>query len=157
MGFEQLAFLKDQLAQQALAEKAVSRQKDKTSPASKKTVDPVVQTIGQLQKHFPIAFPKKPAPKVPLKIGIHRDLLERSDRLGISKNALRDAIKTWCWGNRYWECIVEDAVRVDLNGNEDGRVTKENAIQAQKLKAGSQNKKSKVATPMPAEKSPASS
>jgi ProP effector len=136
MGFEQLASLKDQLAQQAQAEKLAKQPKKKPAPAKKtEPVDPVVLVIGQLQKRFPKAFPKNPAPKLPMKIGIHRDLLEQSELLGISKKALREAIKTWCWGNRYWACIVEDAVRVDLNGDEAGRVTQEDAAQARGLEA----------------------
>ena len=136
MGFEQLASLKDQLAQQAKAEKLAKQAKKNTVPARKAApVDPVVLVIGQLQKHFPKAFPKNPAPKLPMKIGIHRDLLELSEQLGISKKALREALKTWCWGNRYWACVVEDAVRVDLTGDEAGRVTKEDAAQARGLEA----------------------
>jgi ProP effector len=36
-------------------------------------------------------------------------------------------MSTWCRGNRYWSCLVEDAVRVDLQGNEAGRVTHDDA------------------------------
>jgi len=136
MGFEQLASLKDQLAQQAKAEKLAKQPKKNIVPARKaEPVNPVVLTIRQLQKHFPKAFPKNPAPKLPMKIGIHRDLLEQSEQLGISRKTLREAIKTWCWGNRYWACVVEDAVRVDLTGEEAGRVTKEDAAQARGLEA----------------------
>jgi ProP effector len=148
MGFEQLASLKDQLvkesmaSQQAEADKLNKQSREKAlPPKSPPPVAPVVLTIGQLQKLFPQAFPKNPAPKLPMKIGIHRDLLEQSEQLGISKKALREAIKTWCWGNRYWACIVEDAVRVDLNGDEAGRVTKEDAAQARGLEANRQKSK----------------
>jgi ProP effector len=136
MGFEQLASLKDQLAQQAKAERLAKSPKKKTAPAKKAVpVDPVVLVIGQLQKRFPQAFPKNPAPKLPMKIGIHRDLLEQSEQLGVSKKALREAIKIWCGGNGCWACIVEDSIRVDLNGDEAGRVTKEDAAQARGLEA----------------------
>jgi ProP effector len=142
MGFEQLASLKDQLARQAQAEKLANQPKKKTAFTRKaEPVDPVVLVIGQLQRRFPKAFPKNPAPKLPMKIGIHRDLLEQSEQLGISKKALREAIKTWCWGNRYWASIVEDAVRVDLNGDGAGRVTKEDAAQARGLEARRQKNK----------------
>lgn len=139
MGFEQLASLRDELAQQAAAEKSKKRQlKEEGGATAKKAVkvDPVVLIIGQLQKKFPLAFPKNPAPKVPLKIGIHKDIFEQSEQLGIDKNDLRAAIKTWCWGKRYWECLVEDAVRIDLDGNAAGQVTKVDADQAKKLKQG---------------------
>lgn len=138
MGFEQLAALRDELARQAEAEKlAKQQQQQAASPAKKASkVDPVVLVIGQLQKKFPQAFPKNPAPKVPLKIGIHKDIFEYSEQLGIEKNDLRAAIKTWCWGKRYWECLVEGAARVDLDGNAAGLVTQVDADQAKKLKQG---------------------
>lgn len=153
MGFEQLASLRDELAQQAVAEELKKQQKNATAGKSKKQaakVDPKVLIISLLQKTFPLAFPKKPACKVPLKIGIHKDILEQAEQLGINKTELRAAIKTWCWGNRYWECLVEDAFRVDLNGNAAGQVTKEDADQASKLKAGRQ-KKSEVVEATPTE------
>ena len=52
-------------------------------PAAKQQnpVDPVVHTIGKLQKRFPLAFPKNPAPKVALKIGILDDLLAQVVRV----------------------------------------------------------------------------
>lgn len=155
MGFEQLASLRDQLAQQAAAEKAKKQEKKKQHQAPSADVDPVVQTIGQLQKRFPTIFPKSPNPKVPLKIGIHNDLVELSEQLGIAKEALLEAIKTWCTGNRYWACMVEGAIRVDLNGNEAGRVTKDNAVQAQRLKYRSQKKKPKKTEAKPVRQAPA--
>lgn len=148
MGFEQLASLRDELAQQAAAEKLKKRQtKEETGTAAKKAakVDPVVLIIGQLQKKFPLAFPKNPAPKVPLKIGIHKDIFEQSDQLGIDKNDLRAAIKTWCWGKRYWDCLVENAARLDLDGNAAGQVTKIDAEQAKKLKEGRRRTKKPAA------------
>ncbi|AEG01538.1 ProQ/FinO family protein [Methylomonas methanica] len=150
MGFEQLASLRDELAQQAAAEKQKKRQlKEGGGATTRKTakVDPVVLIIGQLQKNFPLAFPKNPAPKVPLKIGIHKDIFERSEQLGIDKRDLRAAIKTWCWGKRYWECLLEDAVRVDLDGHAAGQVTKVDADQAIKLKEGRRRTQKTAAEP----------
>ncbi len=153
MGFEQLASFRDELAQQAVAEKLAKKQKkteqEKTVKKAPK-VDPVVLNIGLLQKAFPLAFPKKPAAKVPLKIGIHKDILEQAEQLSINKNDLRTAIRAWCWGNRYWECLVENAARVDLNGNTAGQVTKEDADQAIKLKEG-RRKKNEATEALPVE------
>ncbi|MGZ4959952.1 MAG: ProQ/FinO family protein [Methylomonas sp.] len=149
MGFEQLASLRDELAKQAAAEKSLKHQKKTRDEASAKKaikVDPLVPIIGLLQKTFPVAFPKKPAPKVPLKIGIHNDIFERADQLGIDKQDLRKAIKAWCWGNRYWECLVEDAARLDLDGNAAGQVTKADADRAKKLQAGRRKKTESVAS-----------
>jgi ProP effector len=125
MPFTELAPLRDQLAQQAAAEKIANQKLKSAQPAKKAApVDPVVLIIGRLQNQFPIAFPKNPAPKIPLKLGIHKDLLELSESLGISKLDLRSAIKIWCKGNRYWSCITDGAVRFDLQGNAAGFVSK---------------------------------
>ncbi|CAB3775903.1 ProQ/FinO family protein [Paraburkholderia fynbosensis] len=100
-----------------------------------KPVDPVVKSIGRLQKRFPIAFPKNPAPKLPLKVGIFEDLVVHAKELSLSEAELRDAIKTWCRGSRYWKCLVEGAARVDLTGAPVGQVTAQEAAGAQRLQA----------------------
>lgn len=107
-------------------------------PASAKPstpVDPVIVAIGKLQRRFPRAFPKNPAPKVPLKVGIWDDLAREAQSVGLREAELREAMSTWCRGNRYWSCLVEDAVRVDLQGNEAGRVTHDDAARARRLKS----------------------
>lgn len=101
-----------------------------------KPVDPVVLTIGKLQKRFPKAFPKNPSPKLPLKIGIFEDLLAHATELALSETELRAAIKIWCRGSRYWTSMVEGAIRVDLSGEEAGRVSPEDGVRATKLEEG---------------------
>jgi ProP effector len=164
MGFEQLAELKKQLAMQAKAKPAAKAPKEelKTAPTKAprpepeqkarrapppahaksakpanpaKPVDPVVRTIGKLQKRFPNAFPKNPAPKLPLKVGIFEDLAAHATELALTEAELRDAIKTWCRGSRYWACLVEGAARVDLAGSAAGSVSATEAAGAQRLKA----------------------
>jgi ProP effector len=103
--------------------------------ADAKPVDPVVKSIGRLQKRFPIAFPKNPAPKLPLKVGIFEDLVVHAKELSLSEAELRDAIKTWCRGSRYWKCLVEGAARVDLTGAAAGQVSAQEAAGAQRLQA----------------------
>lgn len=109
MGFEQLAALKEQLSQPDKT-KALTRSNRVRAAASianakpaanAKPVDPVVVNIGRLQKRFPEAFPKNPAPKIPLKIGIFDDLISHMAELKLSHTELRDALKIWCRGNRY--------------------------------------------------------
>lgn len=129
MGFEQLASLKEVLAKQAAAKTEAQKQKRESE---KPPVDPVLRTIGLLQKHFPLAFPKKPNPKVPLKIGIHKDLLEHAKALGLTGNGIRSAMKKWVMGKRYSECLVAGAARIDLHGKEVGFVTKDEAERANK-------------------------
>ncbi|CAG2358637.1 ProQ/FINO family protein [Burkholderia sola] len=115
---------------------AKAQQRAKPAPTKPSApVDPVIVAIGKLQRKFPRAFPKNPAPKVPLKVGIWDDLAREAQAVGLSEAELREAMSTWCRGNRYWSCLVEDAVRVDLQGNEAGRVTHDDAARARRLKA----------------------
>jgi ProP effector len=107
----------------------------KPAAVDAKPVDPVVRSIGRLQKRFPVAFPKNPAPKLPLKIGIFEDLVVHAKELSLTEAELRDAIKTWCRGGRYWKSLVEGAARVDLAGVEAGKVTAQEAAGAQRLLA----------------------
>jgi ProP effector len=124
MGFEQLASLKLEMSKQAAAKK----QTEKTTRQA--AVDPVLRTIGLLQKHYPLAFPKKPAAKIPLKIGIHQDLLSDAEKLGISAEDIRAALKIWCKGKRYAECMEAGVARVDLQGQVAGYVSKDEASYA---------------------------
>lgn len=96
-------------------------------------VDPVVVTISRLQRKFPKAFPKKPAAKVPLKLGIHEELLGQAEALGLPAEDITLAIKTWCQGARYWACLVEDAARMSLEGEAVGVVTAAEAKRARQL------------------------
>ncbi|WP_175905519.1 ProQ/FinO family protein [Burkholderia seminalis] len=117
---------------------AAAKTPHRAKPAAAKPsapVDPVIVAIGKLQRKFPSAFPKNPAPKVPLKVGIWDDLAREAQGIGLTEAELREAMSTWCRGNRYWSCLVEDAVRVDLQGNEAGRVTHDDAARARRLKS----------------------
>ncbi|WP_454805561.1 ProQ/FinO family protein [Paraburkholderia fungorum] len=118
------------------AHQADARPAAEAKPAADaRPVDPVVKSIGRLQKRFPNVFPKNPAPKLPLKVGIFEDLAVHAKDLSLSETELRDAIKTWCRGSRYWKCLVEGAARVDLTGAEAGKVTAQEAAGAQRLQA----------------------
>ena len=134
MAFEQLASLKEELARKAAAEKEKLNAEKAEQASKKRQVDPLVLIIGRLQKKFPLAFPKKPAPKVPLKIGIHKDLMEQAEQLGIDKKDLQAAVKKWCRGKRYADCLVAGADRLDLQGEAVGSVTKEQAALAENLR-----------------------
>ncbi|WP_309297523.1 ProQ/FinO family protein [Caballeronia novacaledonica] len=64
------------------------------------------------------------------------DLLTHAADLRLSERELKDAIKIWCRGTRYWNCLVEGAPRVDLSGNPTGEVTPADAGRARQLQAG---------------------
>ncbi|XLX41796.1 ProQ/FinO family protein [Ectopseudomonas mendocina] len=139
MGFEQLAELRDRLraekqqveqVQQVKTERA-KPQKRKQPPKTKaREQDPAVEAIWRLQKHFPLAFPVNPAPKVPLKEGILKDAEQHLPLLGISLDQLKLGIAAWCRGGRYWSAMTENAQRLDLQGQPVGVVTAAQASHA---------------------------
>lgn len=118
-------------------------------------VDPVVRVIGKLQKRFPAAFPKNPAPKVPLKIGILADLVSHAEELALNEAQIRDAVSTWCRGSRYWACLVDGAPRVDLDGAPAGSVTARDAAFARRQAKGGAAARRKGDGTQPAAKAPA--
>ncbi|HTH75517.1 MAG TPA: ProQ/FINO family protein [Trinickia sp.] len=109
-----------------------ARPSEKSAPP----VDPVVRVIGKLQKRFPAAFPKNPAPKVPLKVGILADLVAQASELQLSEAEVREAVSTWCRGSRYWACLTDGAARVDLTGASVGVVTARDAAFARNQAKG---------------------
>jgi ProP effector len=130
MGFEQLAGLRDRLRAEKEPEKsdgAIQPKRKSSPPAKPRSQNPAVEAIWPLQKHFPLAFPVNPAPKVPLKEGILKDAEQHLELLGITPEQLKLGISTWCRGTRYWASMVENAPRLDLSGQAVGIVT---AVQA---------------------------
>jgi ProP effector len=119
-----------------LAGKPAGKPAQARPAARQNPVDPVVHTIGKLQKRFPLAFPKNPAPKVALKIGILEDLLAQAAELKLTEQEIRDAVSTWCRGSRYWASLTEGAPRVDLTGTETGKVTASDSAFARRRSGG---------------------
>lgn len=105
--------------------------------------DPLLIAIGRLQQAFPKAFPKKPAPRVALKLGIVEELYAHAAKLRLSEDEIKAAIAAWCSVGRYWAALSKDAVRVDLNGEPSGTVTAAEAGHASFL-ARQQRKKAQV-------------
>ncbi|RMM79812.1 ProQ activator of osmoprotectant transporter ProP [Pseudomonas coronafaciens pv. striafaciens] len=135
MGFEQLAELRDRLRAEKEPQKAErTKHPKRKSPAKAKPYnqDPAVEAIWPLQKHFPLAFPVNPAPKVPLKEGILKDAEQHLELLGLTSEQLKLGISTWCRGSRYWKSMVENAPRLDLNGQPVGIVTTLQALHAKR-------------------------
>lgn len=152
MGLEQLAAIRGLLVKQAQEEAASKKKparpnageaaskkksgKPARAPATERRetpVDPVLIAISRLQRQFPKAFPKKPAPKVPLKLGVLEDLVQHAKTLQLSADEIKQAVKTWCDGRRYWDSMVEHAARVDLNGEPAGAVTANEAQHAKRM------------------------
>ena len=138
MGFEQLAELRDHLRaekEQAKTDSAVPLKRKSPSQAKPRDLDPAVAAIWPLQKHFPLAFPVNPAPKVPLKEGILKDAEQHLELLGITHEQLKLGISTWCRGSRYWASMMENAPRLDLTGQSAGVVTASQAMYAKQQAA----------------------
>lgn len=157
MGFEQLAELRDRLRAEKEQAKSDSSKhpKRKSSPQAKpRDSDPAVEAIWRLQKHFPLAFPVNPAPKVPLKEGVLKDAEQHLELLGLTSEQLKLGIATWCRGTRYWACMVENATRLDLSGQPVGTVTPAQALhakrQASKQRGQDRRKREKLKPTAPA-------
>ncbi len=133
MGFEQLAELRDRLRAEKMPAKTESAKPPARNPsvqAKPNEQDPGVEAIWRLQKHFPLAFPVNPAPKVPLKEGILKDAEQHLELLGVTSDQLKQGIAIWCRGNRYWASMTENAPRLDLSGQAVGMVTAPQALHA---------------------------
>lgn len=91
-------------------------------------------TIDILQEKFPSAFPRKPAPKVPLAMGTTIKLCEMisNGELDVKAFILKSAIKCWCSSIGYYAvCMTAGSPRYDLNGEPKGVVLERHAKYAQ--------------------------
>jgi len=157
MGFEQLAELRDRLRaekKQANGDRPAPPKRKPAPQAKPREQDPAVAAIWPLQKHFPLAFPVNPAPKVPLKEGIFKDAEQHLELLGLTQEQLKLGISTWCRGARYWASMVENAPRLDLNGQAAGTVTAAQALhakqQASRQRSQDRRNRAKAKAPAPA-------
>ncbi|MFJ2982608.1 MULTISPECIES: ProQ/FinO family protein [unclassified Pseudomonas] len=157
MGFEQLAELRDRLRaekKQANGDRPAPPKRKPAPQTKPREQDPAVAAIWPLQKHFPLAFPVNPAPKVPLKEGIFKDAEQHLELLGLTQEQLKLGISTWCRGARYWASMVENAPRLDLNGQAAGTVTAAQALhakqQASRQRSQDRRNRAKAKAPAPA-------
>ena len=135
MGFEQLAELRDRLRaekEQAKTDSTKQHKRKSSQQRAPSEQDPALEAIWRLQKHFPLAFPVNPAPKIPLKEGILKDAEQHLELLGITSEQLKLGIATWCRGSRYWASMTENAPRLDLSGQTTGLVTTAQALHAKR-------------------------
>jgi ProP effector len=85
-----------------------------------------------LAAHFPAAFDNSLRIR-PLKIGIMDDILlhaDKAEEVGISKSKLREAVVLFTRRLDYLACLKLREMRIDLQGNEVGEVTEEEAVHA---------------------------
>ena len=82
--------------------------------------------IDYWQEQFPVAFPKKPAPKVPLKIGIGQPydmLFLASYSVGATQSDIQNALHLWCRGRRYWQSFKVNKYRYSVLGHIEQLIT----------------------------------
>lgn len=72
-----------------------------------------------LAARFPRCFVPKGADKLPLKIGIHLDLM---DLTGFSATRIKTFLRSYCYGPRYQRALLAHGFRVDLDGNVAGEI-----------------------------------
>ena len=84
-------------------------------------IEGVRQTLDALKEWFPAAFGRAR----PLKIGIHADLLARAP--AITEVELSPALGFYCRTARYLRALRDGGPRIDLDGNEIGEVTVDQA------------------------------
>ncbi|MDP3561275.1 MAG: ProQ/FinO family protein [Legionellaceae bacterium] len=92
------------------------------------------EALNWLLESFSAAFFPKVNQVKPLKLGIYEDIIDFYERLEhppFSKKMLREALNYYSVSKAYLNCQKENAIRVDLFGNEAELVTKEQAEYAQ--------------------------
>ncbi|WP_334323488.1 RNA chaperone ProQ [Gilliamella apicola] len=100
--------------------------------------------IAYLAQQFPNCFTLEGEAK-PLKIGIFQDILSRLDSEALSKTKLRVALRGYTMSWRYLYSIKEGAHRIDLDGNPDEIISKEQMEYAQQqLKESKQKAKERL-------------
>jgi sRNA-binding protein len=92
--------------------------------------------VVRLVETFPTAFFR--TDRKPLKLGIHDDLLAR----GVAADVATKGLASYCSSTGYLNATKAGAARIDLDGNEVGTVTAEEAEHAaQKLAAAAERAK----------------
>lgn len=98
------------------------------------------QVLAYIVEQFPKCFTLEGEAR-PLKIGIFQDLAERlSDDPKVSKTQLRAALRQYTSSWRYLYGSKEGSIRVDLDGNDCGKLEKEHIEHAKTTLAESKAK-----------------
>lgn len=92
------------------------------------------ETRAVLVERFPAVFMGKGVDKIPLKVGIDKEI--RAAIPELKSRQVYCAMRDYVTGGRYLKAMVAGAVRIGLDGNPSGTVTEEQAqIAAARLKA----------------------
>ena len=85
----------------------------------------VLSTLSILREWFPAAFAGRPRP---LKVGVRKDIIERAP--AITPTEIARALRYHTQSNGYLRSVRPGATRIDLDGNEVGAVTADEAAHA---------------------------
>jgi ProP effector len=91
----------------------------------------LTDTITVLADLFPACFTVFEQERRPLKIGIHLDVLAALDG-AITPKECAKALRVYCANRCYLQSCVENAPRIDLDGNAVGTITAEEASHARR-------------------------
>jgi ProP effector len=93
---------------------------------NKQRLTAALELIPILAERFPAAFAVNPRYRMPLKLGIHVDILAQLGET-ITPQALSDALRIYVHNPHYLKALAAGADRVDINGMPAGKVTAEQA------------------------------
>jgi sRNA-binding protein len=110
----------------------------------------IEQTLSALAELFPFAFTAENwKPHWSLKIGIHKDLIERGL---LSPDECRIVLRWYCARLMYRRAIAAGGVRLDLDGDVAGEVTPDESAHAKEAVAGGEAKRRAAAAKAAADK-----
>jgi sRNA-binding protein len=84
------------------------------------------EIVAKLAAAYPLTFFVLADSRPPLKIGVFRDLVAA----GVSKTFSKKALGLYCSSMGYLASMIEGTARIDLNGDETGAVTADEAAKA---------------------------
>jgi ProP effector len=93
------------------------------------TYGEVGAAISLLAERFPKCFAVFEQRRLPLKIGIHKDILTRLDG-ALTPSELIAALRAYVSNGTYRRRLLEGAERIDLDGNPSGVVTATQEVDA---------------------------
>lgn len=115
---------------------------------TRKPTPPEIKTLHWLKATFPQCFIKGEH-KQPLKVGIHKDVLDYCEEHypHEPQNLIKKAVAKYAQGTQYLTTLKAGAPRLDLQGNPCGVVTEEQQAHAeQQLKIREQRQLAKKET-----------
>ncbi len=117
-----------------ISEDEIERLFSDNKPNTKQPTDfkkEISHTIDLLKTRYPKAFSH---PIKPLKIGIVDDISKDSEFMqNISKSKIRKALKYYTGSFMYLKSIINEQIRIDLNGDDSGDISEENKEYAKKM------------------------